>query len=593
MNVGVSLCADPFCNPQEGFDSLVLAPKNQSRRLNDMKYVIYCRRSSEAEDRQVLSIASQQSELRRVFGMRDDIEITRIFEESKSAMSPGRPIFREMMDMVDRGEADGIIAWAPDRLARNSIDGGALIYALDRGVLRDLKFATYTFENNPQGKFMLQIMFGQSKYYSDALSENVKRGNRTKLEQGWRPNQAPLGYLNDLSTKTIVADPIHFPLVRRIFDLVLSGDRSPRQVALIARDEWGFRTPKRRKTGGTPLAMSSLYKMLSNPFYAGLVLWNGQVYQGKHTPIISIDEWKAVQTKLKQRGAARPKTYEFAYTGWMRCGSCGRMITAEHKRNRFGSTYVYYHCSKRTVGPRCQEPSIELRNLECQLLAFVESVSLHPLFEGWLHNALAEQGALIEKQEQARRASLDRAITAVDAQLSELTGLRVRALLSDEEFLERRVALQLERSRLEASVDTETRLGRLEPLQSTISLSRYAAELFQTDDVRAKRQLLETLGSNPVLSAGKVSIQAAKPFVELSKMRTSPRLLADIEDVRMRGGVPSPALRLRAKRVIARLQRAFDDDPDRDKRIRNLQALQEKCRLLTDVSRTRRYIANN
>jgi site-specific DNA recombinase len=110
----------------------------------------------------------------------------------------------------------------------------------------DLKFATYTFENNSQGKFMLQIMFGQSKCYSDALSDNVKRGNRTKIENGWRPNQAPLGYRNDGATKTIVKDPQLFPLVRKIFDLMLTGSYTPKQIALVARDEWGFRTPKKK-----------------------------------------------------------------------------------------------------------------------------------------------------------------------------------------------------------------------------------------------------------------------------------------------------------------------------------------------------------
>ncbi|NJO34147.1 MAG: recombinase family protein [Rhodospirillales bacterium] len=261
-----------------------------------MKYFIYCRKSSEAEDRQVMSIESQLSTLHRTFADRSDITVVEVYQEAFSAKAPGRADFDAMLARIERGEADGIIAWAPDRLARNSIDGGKIIYLLDCGTIRDLKFATYTFENNSQGKFMLQIMFGQSKYYSDALSENVKRGNRTKIEKGWRPNQAPLGYLNDPVTKTIVEDPIHFPLVGQILSMMLTGAYSPKQIAIAARDEWGFTTPKKRRIGGTPLAMSTIYKMLTNPFYAGIIVWNGQSYPGKHRPMITIDEFQRIQT---------------------------------------------------------------------------------------------------------------------------------------------------------------------------------------------------------------------------------------------------------------------------------------------------------
>src|SRR5262249_38264849 len=156
-------------------------------------------------------------------------------------------IFEQMLKGIERGKASGIIAWHPDRLARNSVDGGRIIYLLDRGLLKDLKFATFGFENNSQGKFMLSIIFGYSKYYVDSLSENVRRGNRTKVKNGWFPNRPPIGYLNDRTTNTIVPDPERFDIVRKLWDLMLTGSYSPHRLCEIARDSLGLRTIKRKR----------------------------------------------------------------------------------------------------------------------------------------------------------------------------------------------------------------------------------------------------------------------------------------------------------------------------------------------------------
>ena len=428
--------------------------------------------------------------------------------------------------MIENPESDRL-------LARNSIDGGRIIYLLDQGVIKNLKFANYTFENNSQGKFMLQIMFGQSKYYSDALSENVKRGNRTKAEKGWRPNQAPLGYLNDPATKTIVKDPVHFPLIRRMFDLILTGCHTPREIAIIARDEWGFRTPKRKRIGGVPLAMSSVYHMLTNPFYAGTLIWDGQAYVGKHEPVVTHDEFARVRQLLQQPAPRRPQRHQFAFTGLIRCGSCGLGVTAEHKVNRFGSHYTYYHCSKRALGPRCAEPSIEVHEMEAQIAAFLRSLTIPPAIEAWVCAEMQNASLGDLEAEHARQKSLERLLREIGGQLEQLTGLRLRGLVDDAEFLGRRSKLQEERLRLQERLTVDNQGQEwFEPFREVISFSNRAADWFVAGGDDAKRTIFQTICSNPILSGKILSIEAPKPFSVAAQFASRPSQLGVLEEVR-------------------------------------------------------------
>ena len=181
-----------------------------------MRYFLYARKSTDEEDRQILSIEAQLHETKE-YAIKENLDIVQEFIESKTAKIPGRPLFNEMICLFEKGKAEGILAWHPDRLARNSMDGGKIIYLVDKGVLKDLKFPTYRFDDTAQGKFMLSIAFGQSKYYVDNLSENIKRGIRQKIRNGVYSGPAPVGYLNDPKTRTIVIDKDKAPLIRKMF----------------------------------------------------------------------------------------------------------------------------------------------------------------------------------------------------------------------------------------------------------------------------------------------------------------------------------------------------------------------------------------
>ncbi len=159
-------------------------------------YYLYVRKSTDEEDRQVLSLDAQLTELKE-FAEKEGIVIVETFIEKQTAKVPGRPVFSAMMNRIEQGlpYSVGLLAWHPDRLSRNSVDGGRLIYLLDTAKLGGLKFPTFAFENNPSGKFFLAIGLSNAKYYIDSLAENVKRGNRQKLRRGEWPGQKPFGYV--------------------------------------------------------------------------------------------------------------------------------------------------------------------------------------------------------------------------------------------------------------------------------------------------------------------------------------------------------------------------------------------------------------
>lgn len=506
-----------------------------------LRYFLYVRKSSEPDDRQVLSIESQKKELTAAFG---DLYIVDTVEEARSAKAPGRPLFEKMLRRIEKREADGIIAWHPDRLARNSVDGGRIIYDLDQGKLKDLKFAQYTFENSPEGKWMLNIIFGQSKYFVDKLSKDVRRGLKAKLEMGWRPGVSPIGYLNNVAdtkgTRTIVPDPLRYDLVRRMWDLMLTGTYSPPRILKIATEEWGLRTVERRKIGGSPLSYSGVYRMFTNPFYYGAFEYGGELYAGSHAAMVTEGEFWKVQELLGRSGRPRPKSnLSFAFTGLLRCGECGCQITAEQKTKPIKATgelrtYVYYHCTKKKRHLRCSQASVELRELESQICRGLMPLAIGDDFLEW---ALCYLKTMYEQERTeglGEYANLQKAYENVRRQSEELLDVRLRGLIDDEEFESKRVSLQREKNGLKSQMANPEKAAaqRLELAERTCRFAHGLADRFRNGSIEEKKIILETVGSNRVLQDKTFTFEPVAPYSFFANSSESSNWRGTVEDVR-------------------------------------------------------------
>jgi len=187
-------------------------------------------------------------------------------------------------------------------LARNAVDGGKIIHLIDKGIIKSLKFPTFWFEPTPQGLFILQIAFGQSKYYVDNLRENVTRGMRQKIRNGVWPLWAPLGYLNNPITRGIDVDKKKATLIKKMSEVYSTGNHTLKEMS-----EWCKRVGLKSNLDND-ISPGQVQTTLQNIFYIGLMKYKGEVFEGKHKPIISKKLFDKVREVLKERGKPQKKT---------------------------------------------------------------------------------------------------------------------------------------------------------------------------------------------------------------------------------------------------------------------------------------------
>jgi site-specific DNA recombinase len=346
------------------------------------RYCLYARKSTESEERQVLSIDSQIKEMLQL-AERENLEIVCMKRESHSAKETGqRPVFNEIVEEIKEGKFNGILTWAPDRISRNAGDLGKIVDLMDEGKLLEIRTFGQRFTNSPSEKFLLMILGSQAKLENDNRGVNVKRGLRTRAEMGLWAGPAPIGYLtqNLMDKKCqVIIDPLRAPTIRKIFEKVAYEKWSGMKIYNWLKFELNFYT-----RGNKTLALGSIYRILDNQFYYGVFerpKLSGNWYQGKHEPIITKELFDQAQVQLKRDNIQR-ENKEFSFTKLFTCGYCGSGISAEEKwkqlKDGTHAKYIYYSCS-RSKDRHCKNNYIREEDLITELLKILDKVDINEL----------------------------------------------------------------------------------------------------------------------------------------------------------------------------------------------------------------------
>lgn len=512
------------------------------------KYFLYARKSSEAEDRQAASIDAQKDELLKI-AKDQGLHILDVLEESQSAKKPGRKVFNSMLERIYKGEANGILCWKLDRLARNPVDGGQISWMLQQSAISQIVTFGRTYYPT-DNVLMMQVELGMANQFIRDLSVNVKRGLQKKVREGWMPSGAPIGYLNTPNKqkgyKTLEMDPERFPLVRRLFDLALTGNYSIAQIWQMSRKELNLRTVPRKSIGGKHLSRTAVYMILSNPFYYGWFEYpykSGNWQKGAHQPMVTKEEFDRVQKIMGRTSQPRPREERlFAFTGMMKCATCGCSITAQAKvkRCKNGNVhhYVYYNCTKKRYDTPCTEKHLEVKQLHLQIGGILKEIRISEEYRDWAVKHVHEVRKTEAESDSIALKTKHKECEEITQQLQSLTlnltspANKDRTIIGDQEYQALKSDLLMKKGLLEDELKVKNKAVEqwAELSEQTFDFACYAHLWYANGDEKTRRAILACLGSNLQIKDKKLKLSYSSFFLSLIKARKA--IEQEIENAR-------------------------------------------------------------
>ena len=477
-----------------------------------MNCFIYCRKSTEDQARQIQSIDDQKHILIKTARSKE-LRVVEIFTDEKSAGKPyQRNGFQSMMERVTSGEAAIILCWKIDRLSRNPIENGQISWMLQKGIIQEIITPDRCYL--PQDNVLLYMVEGaMANQFLRDLSANVKRGMNSCVERGIYPGYAPIGYYNDgkiRGSKKIIPDPVFFPQLQSLWNLVKTGNYQLADLYRIMLDRYPL------IKNGKPIAFSTFHRIFRNPFYCGLFRWNRKIHVGNH-----------------------PRELDFDFKGIFKCGTCNACITAERKSKLIKSKnrlkhFDYYKCAHHRKSIKCREKPLSKKLIEVQLFEEINRISLPP--EVMVYG-LTELG-----KEDSKDLILNKAgDKEISRRIQTLTNKRKTVennivIESDQEIRQimkqKLTEIKIEIKKLQE--DKETLSNKLsnwnEEIKEQLQIIANAEKVLKGESKEQKQELLKNLGSNWQIKNRKIHYKPNFVSVAIKKvMENHPNKLSVFE----------------------------------------------------------------
>lgn len=479
--------------------------------INSAKCVIYCRVSSREQEETGYSLSSQNKTLEE-YSIKKEFGVAKTFSISESASGKKqRQIFDEMMSYVKKNNIKIIVCEKADRFTRNFKDA----VALDEWLGEDEERQLHLVKNNlilhknsrSQEKLTWGINVILAKNFIDNLSEEVKKGQKEKLAQGWLPYKSPLGYktIGEEGHKTHIIDEAKAPLLKKAFELYSTGNYSGSKILEIITND-GL-----RNTRGNKISLSRLYVILGDPFYCGKIRWMDKIYEGRQEPLVSNEIFDEVQKKLK-RGLSSPqyKKHFPIFKALIKCEGCGGTVTWETQKGHW-----YGHCNHYKSCP--EKKSIKQEAVEEALFPYFDKVvpKNQKVLE-WLEKALKESHTEEINYTATKRDALNQAFDMAQKRLDAIYEDKIDGVISKDDYTQRfnKYTADKENILSELSKLNSDNTKYYEAGYAIHELANKAAQIYQSPKatVEDKRLLLSYIFSNCELEDGKIKANYTLAF---------------------------------------------------------------------------------